>query len=250
MMARPVHWLAAGLLAAGIAACRDEPAPARTDSAREALERARSLVRSGEIDRAFVELGKALAIDPDDPVARRELGDLYVRREQYYAAEAEYVAALARRDDAPIRRALGWVAYLRERDDEALRHYTRAIELEDPAAPDALTHQMLGLTLMRLERHEHALEAFLRVVEMRPEDAQAVHNVGCAYRMIGRHELAIETLSRALALSPGEPRSLYELAMAQSEGGYRRAAITTLQSLLATMPQHRQARELLKKLVL
>ena len=51
--------------------------------------------RSGDLDRAEASLGKALAINPDHPIANNELGMIYRRKGRFADARASYEKALA-----------------------------------------------------------------------------------------------------------------------------------------------------------
>ncbi len=51
--------------------------------------------RSGDLDRAEASLGKALAINPDHPIANNELGMVYRRKGRFTDARASYERALA-----------------------------------------------------------------------------------------------------------------------------------------------------------
>ena len=51
--------------------------------------------RSGDLDRAEASLGKALAINPDHPIANNELGMVYRRKGRFADARARYEKALA-----------------------------------------------------------------------------------------------------------------------------------------------------------
>jgi Flp pilus assembly protein TadD len=51
--------------------------------------------RSGDLDRAEASLGKALAINPDHPIANNELGMVYRRQGRVADARASYEKALA-----------------------------------------------------------------------------------------------------------------------------------------------------------
>ena len=51
--------------------------------------------RSGDLDRAEASLGKALAINPDHPIANNELGMVYRREGRFADARSSYEKALA-----------------------------------------------------------------------------------------------------------------------------------------------------------
>src|SRR5262249_28580373 len=65
-------------------------------------------------------------------------------------------------------------------------------------------HSMLGSTLYHLDRHDEALAAFRRSIEIQPTP-RALANLGTVLFMLDRHEESAEAFERAAALSPFDP---------------------------------------------
>jgi len=59
-----------------------------------------------------------------------------------------------------------------------------------------------GVSLRRLGRDEEALRAYRRAVEIEPDDALAWNNKGVSLRRLGRHEEALRAFERAYELDP------------------------------------------------
>ena len=59
-----------------------------------------------------------------------------------------------------------------------------------------------------LGRHEDALEAFDRALEINPEDASALSRKGLALVYLGRYEDALEALNKALEINPQDENTL------------------------------------------
>ncbi len=84
------------------------------------------------------------------------------------------------------------------------------IVAHNPTARQA--HRNLGEALVKAERPQEALEAFLIAAELAPEDARDRSNVGAGLVMLDRHDEAREHLRHALALDPRSTYALQNLA--------------------------------------
>lgn len=163
--------------------------------AREALE-------AGDTALAGQALADALEAAPADPARRRALVEAHV--EQILADPTIITGANALRLEAELRTvvsgkerpspralvALGKVLQFRGRDDEARRHFTRAIEL----APDlAVAHMHLGDHLFKAKEHEAAAAALEKALSLDPD----LHPARFA---LGQTRLAQEKYKEAEAL--------------------------------------------------
>jgi len=74
----------------------------------------------------------------------------------------------------------------------------RAVLSENPKHTGALLS--LGAALTAAGRHEEALTADLRTVEVLKEDASAWYNLACSYSNLDQVDDALETLTKALDL--------------------------------------------------
>ncbi len=78
---------------------------------------------------------------------------------------------------------------------------------------------MLGYALMRLGRHEEALEPLEALLRERPERANSWANLGISLVEVGRAEEAEQALGRALELDPGHGAALRTLDRLLEEAG-------------------------------
>ncbi|HET90452.1 MAG TPA: tetratricopeptide repeat protein, partial [Chloroflexi bacterium] len=87
------------------------------------------------------------------------------------------------------------------RHDEALAAYRRAVELD----PDYATpHNGLGNVYSDLGRHDEAIAAYHRAVELDPEDAYPHNGLGTVYAALGRYDDAVAAFQRAIQLDPDD----------------------------------------------
>lgn len=86
--------------------------------------------------------------------------------------------------------------------DEALEYGASAVR-EDPF--DARAHFAYGTTLHRMGRVYEAISEFERVVELAPQQFNALKNLAVLYERQGFKAKAVEMWTRALEKSPSEP---------------------------------------------
>jgi tetratricopeptide (TPR) repeat protein len=172
-----------------------------------ALHRAGVLAfQRGALEDSLALLGRAAAINPDEPVLWSDLGLVQASAGQAAEAVDSYDRALALRPgvaETHCRRADA--LRLSGRTDEALAGYDAAIAL-DPAFAQALNNR--GLALMALGRREEALASYDAVLAFRPDYVLALCNRGRALQEQGRRMEALESYDAALALKPGHLEAL------------------------------------------
>jgi len=163
---------------------------------------------------AKIALREALLADlpeGDETLAARAellftLGGLYWGGRQYERAEKSFRAALggARRTantrlEARCHNGLGNVYAGLGRHEEAVAAYQRAIELDPKlAAP----HNGLGNVYADLSCHQEAVAEYQRAIELDPQSAYPHNGLGNIYRALGRHEEALAEYQRAIELDP------------------------------------------------
>jgi tetratricopeptide (TPR) repeat protein len=89
--------------------------------------------------------------------------------------------------------------------DEALKDYTRALELR-PDFSEALCNR--GITLTHLKHYEEALKDYTCSLELRPDDASTLYNRGIVLARLKRYEEALKDYTCSLELRPDDPRTL------------------------------------------
>ncbi len=155
--------------------------------------------------------------EPEDPERNGTLGMLLYANEQYELAETCFARA----------HALGpkearW-AYLLGRTQVYLAHYDRAIaslgealRLEAGYLPARL---MLAKSLLEAGRADESRALYRRIVEERPDTAEAHYGLGRIAADRGETGAAVEALVRACTLFPGFGAAHYALARAYRAKG-------------------------------
>jgi tetratricopeptide (TPR) repeat protein len=83
--------------------------------------------------------------------------------------------------------------------EHALEAYEKAIELK-PDYAGAWCNK--GVALGRLDRHEEALKAYEKAIELKPDYAGAWYNKDVALGKLGRYEEALKACEKAIELKP------------------------------------------------
>jgi tetratricopeptide (TPR) repeat protein len=116
------------------------------------------------------------------------------------------------------------------RQDEALQHAERAIEL-DPFNPVAQT--LYGWVLYHVRRYDNAIAHFQNLLRLHPDNAAAVDGLSLVYHAKGMYDewlAAKQSYFSMIAI----PQAEEALALGYAEGGYR-AAARRLGDTLATL---------------
>ncbi len=157
---------------------------------------------------------KALAVDPDLPVAHNNLGMALFAQGNYAAASVAYREAIRvepRYADAHYN--LGNLLATGQDLSSAIYHYRRAIE----SAPNvAETHYNLGAALGMTKDYAGAKREFQMVVQLKPDYYAAHLNLGNLERAGGNRALAVRHFEKAAA-SP-DP-SIRQAALSAIGGG-------------------------------
>jgi len=142
------------------------------------------------------------------------------RRALVLEAEGDPAAAVAvleslvdsHPDDYVLFLQLGWLYFLLEDFERAEAHYARASTLSEGGAEPELG---LAWVYLRTDRPDEALEAFDRVLAMRPADASALEGRALAVEAARAMRLYVDG-SVTLHLYPGNPFKAWALGLAPS----------------------------------
>jgi tetratricopeptide (TPR) repeat protein len=155
-------------------------------------------------------------------------------------------------DDARALYERGLEAYKHDRDEEAVEHFKRAVEL----SPDfAEAHYRLGLAYNALKQSEEAEKAFAdavkayeRIVKQEPKNSDAYYLLGLCLEKLGKYDEAVKALKEAVKTSPVENDDKYfELASAHFHIAQYDEAVRALNKTLEIKPDHYPAQELLEQ---
>ncbi len=174
---------------------------------------------AGDPERSRAEYEKAVELNPDDLVSRRQLGFHFVQEENGEAAERQFRAVIAGvPDDGRARFGLGLLAGQRGDRKAETEHLSIAVpalraNLErDPG--NASDRLYLAEALNRLGRYREALPELTRVLTDNPGDLRAVYNLGVCYAHLGRLSEARDIFARGAEASPGDFKFLANLGSA------------------------------------
>ena len=147
--------------------------------------------------------GKAVSLDPKDPLPHIRLGENLEARERYNEALVEYERAIALGpNNAWPHLALASFFSGRGRRDLALASLQEVKNLK-PA--DEATIAFMGYVYWRLAMYEDAIGQYNRAIAIAPQDAQLRISLGVAHKDFGDTEKAIAEYKDAICLVPGDP---------------------------------------------
>jgi tetratricopeptide (TPR) repeat protein len=109
--------------------------------------------------------------------------------------------------------------------DRALSDYTKALEINPR---DAKAYYNRGITCYRKGQYNEAISDFSKALEINPMDTKAYYNRGITCWKKGQNVLAISDFKKALEINPNNPRYLvtyieHEIAYYEDKGQYDRA---------------------------
>lgn len=159
------------------------------------------------------------------------------------AAERSYRRALARDPDQPLAHlGLAFVLTQTERVGEAETVALRAVK----RFPDhGELWNLLGHIHSQRDQSDRAAAAFRRAIDVSPALGLAWANLGAVELALGHTAAAVAVLSRANELVPGNEAVLRDLAVAHAQDGNLDAAEIALQQRLAANPRLADTYELL-----
>jgi len=142
----------------------------------------------------------AVRIEPDNFIARNNLGYAFMEKGQYELAKPHF-AALIRIDphDPQGYYQMGGVAARQNRIEEAIGHYRRVLEI----APDFVAaHNNIGNMFSRVKRYAEASEHYRTAIRLAPDNYLPYRNLGMAMLHMGKMEPARRNLQEALDRAP------------------------------------------------
>jgi len=180
------------------------------------LQRGRDLCTSGQIDEAIVLFEAWLDVADRDPAdcpaemiagVHAELGKAYMLRGEFHLAADSYRSALRLAPDLTSCWCnLGNVSLQAGRAKDAIPHYHQALKL-DPKHWMSRTNLVEALLATR--QYLLARAQLQELLEERPEDSPAHHQLGKVCFGLNEMEMAIWHFERAIALNPNDADSRY-----------------------------------------
>lgn len=173
------------------AAPRAHPVVADLIGSTTYVERGWSAIASGDAKRAVKELERALELAPDDPNTETLLGWAQMLREQYDDALMTYYKVLMKDPNNPLARVnLGYICLKKGIFGEAIEHLSKAIRQEGDRKAQMYAHLYMGLVYLEREMYEDARGFFKRTLELAPNMLEAWWETGRAFYLEGRTDEA------------------------------------------------------------
>ncbi|MEW6601136.1 MAG: tetratricopeptide repeat protein [Nitrospirota bacterium] len=173
-------------------------------------------LNDGQLNEAYLEFQKSIAIDPGNKETLNYLGYISTRFKKY---------------------------------DEAIAYYKRAIAI-DPGYADAMHN--LGVTYADMEAWDEAIKCFKSALSnpMYGTPAQAYSNLGYAYYKKGDIINAEKSLKDALLRNPVSPMAMYILGLVYLETKNEKAAVEEFKRAIGILPDYADAHWELAKVYL
>jgi tetratricopeptide (TPR) repeat protein len=196
-------------------------------------------MRPPQSDEALRYYTAAVALRPESPGARLNLGNALAAKGRHDDALAAYHAAIALKPDyAEAHCNLGIVLEKQGRHDEAVVAYRKALAWK----PDLVeAHTNLGIALQKEERVDEAIALFRRAIALRPSCAEAYCNLGSALLQVGRLEEALTACRQALLRNHDYPEAFNNLGLAFQRRGQLRQAVAAYRRAIDLKPELPQA---------
>jgi tetratricopeptide (TPR) repeat protein len=160
--------------------------------------------------------------------AYNELGVVYCHLKRYDEAIRAFIAGLRCEPNQPNYLAnLGTAYYLAGRYDEAVAVLERAVKTS-PAS--AVAQNNLGQAYLRVGRYDVAVECMVSGQRMSSlgdgiDGAEIENNLGFAYAQLKRYREAIDHLARAVELRPQFATAIFNLGLVRLATNDRGAAL-------------------------
>ncbi len=195
---------------------------------------------------------RALQVRPHHPVARNNLGRLYLQQGRWDEAEAQFHRVLDRHPElVPTRLNLASLLLRQGRWQEATGQFAQALEHDDtqgvaqrylglialqhqadPAQaaalfaaalergpPSAAVWRLRGVALRQLGKPEEARRAYREALRLQPEDADTWYNLGNLLVDLGQHQEAAAAYQRALSQAGDTPLGAVVRKLLAAMGG-------------------------------
>ncbi|MCX8123758.1 MAG: tetratricopeptide repeat protein [Spirochaetes bacterium] len=237
---------------------------------------------TGRRDYAMAEkyLTMAIQLDPNEPVNHYNLGIVYMQRQQYEKALAEFKAAessgvyeeklleglseayasLERYDESiavlerlqPVQnRNIAIIArlaelYYRKGDLDTAFEYYKQITVYEPVSENArIAYANMGNIRDDQHRYEDAINFYKKALAIDPKDSSTLYNLGIAYKHAGKLELAVAAFNDAAQYNPDNPKPRLAIADLYYEKGYLDLALDEYIKVVRLWPNLQEAQFML-----
>jgi tetratricopeptide (TPR) repeat protein/2-polyprenyl-3-methyl-5-hydroxy-6-metoxy-1,4-benzoquinol methylase len=122
--------------------------------------------------------------------------------------------------------------------EEAITSYNKVLEIKPEFAE---AHYNLANTLRELGSHEAAIASYNKAIEIKPDLTDAYNNLGIALNFLGRYEEAITSYNKAIELKPDYVETYNNMGNALNGLGKHEEAIVSFNKAIGLKPNYAQA---------
>ena len=204
------------------AAPRAQPVVADLIGSTTYVERGWSAIAAGDAKRAVKELERALELAPNDPNTETLLGWAQMLREQYDDALMTYYKVLMKDPNNPLARVnLGYICLKKGIFGEAIEHLSKAIRLDNDRKATLYAHFYLGLVYLERDMFEDAQTFFQKSLALGPNLIEAYFELGRAYWYSGQRQEAMQAWRDGFAANKFNPwgKRCAEVLQTVEQGG-------------------------------
>jgi tetratricopeptide (TPR) repeat protein len=198
-----------------------------------------ALVTAGRAEEAIEEYRRAIALRPDLGAAHNHLGLALQARSRLDEAVTAFRQAVAMLpNDARVHYNLARALEAARQFDAAIDSYEQALAI-DPRLAECW-HNLATVRLAR-DRDDDAVsavKALQRSLELRPNHAQTLANLGCAFRQCGHLDAAIDAARRSLELKPDLIDGLVNLSLSLTDVDRLDEAVDAATRAVEIAPDH------------
>jgi tetratricopeptide (TPR) repeat protein len=159
---------------------------------------------------------------------------------KYYQAQVD-----AKPNDANIRVQLGYNYFLKGDDDNAIKQYQTAKNLDNKNYPAYLN---LAIVYDKENRNDDALQMAIKAAGLAPQDYKAQLLKGRSYRKLKMYKQATSALQEAYRLKPANTDIVYESGLVAENQGKKADAEKIYKEALSYDPTYKPALNALDRL--
>ena len=187
-------------------AAQQAPGAAEASALRGSFQTAVELQSAGKIDEAEAAYKAILVTSPDVPEVYQNLGQLYLAKKDYPAAETMFQKGLELRPDSTDMSTLLARVYQESGQPE------KAMALVEKSAganpQDARAQFNRGIFLLNANKNEEAIGAFEAAIKADPSSAEAYYRLGALMISQSKIPESIQYLEKYLSLNPTDAQNV------------------------------------------
>ncbi len=219
-------------------AAKNAVAKALEGSIDDPSQQAKSLIMRAQTtddeEQRVADINKALELEPDNPLALRFRGRMYVKDEKYDEAIDDFAALAKAQKNNPMDLVLLAKALrAEEKNEPALKAISRAIEINEDLP---MAYSLRASLYLADNKDEEALKDVSRAIELNPRDVDAFRSRARVYLQRENYDDALKDVDKILTFQQGDVDAIYLRSLIYAGLEDYEAAIEDIQLLVQQFP--------------